>query len=375
MTSLSWPQVNAWRLANHSLIERAPRSDLHKVVTTILGIHAQMMSAAELQVWARLRDVNSGDTQDALWTERKLVKTWAMRGTLHLLPPDDYGLYMAALRTRENWRSAPWLKYFDMTIAEMEALIEGVRQALDGRCLTREELANEVALITGTARFREQLLSGWGSFLKPAASLGYLCFGPSQGQAVTFVRPDQWIGPWKEWDSKLALQELLRRYLIAYGPATIEDFARWLGVAPAPREVRPIFQALASELEEVTIDNWKGYALTTTVTQIQSMAEVSTVRLLPNFDLYINLNYPHRRFMLDPAYTDRVYRKSAWVSPVVLVDGRMAGVWSYEKKRTRTLVGVEMFVPSKGSVEEAIEEEARKLGSFIGAPAEVAYAE
>src|SRR5688500_13588395 len=164
MTALTWPQVNSWRLAKHSLVKRAPRSDMLDVVARILGLHAQMMSAAELQVWARINNVTQADFQDDLWNDHTLVKTWAMRGTLHLLPASDYGLYVAALRTREHWRSAPWLKYFNMTLAEMEGLNEGVRQALDGRCLTREELASEVARIAGTARFRDQLLSGWGSF-------------------------------------------------------------------------------------------------------------------------------------------------------------------------------------------------------------------
>jgi hypothetical protein len=332
-----------------------------------------MMSAAELQIWARVNDVVEGDIQQVLWNDRKLVKTWAMRGTLHLVPTVDYGLYVAALRTREYWRSAPWLKYFNMTITDMERLNDGVRQALDGRCLTREDLAIEVARITGTPKYREQLLSGWGSFLKPAAAVGYLCFGPSEGQSVTFVRPDQWIGSWKEISTELTLQELLRRYLSAYGPATREDFARWLGVAPKPKEVQPIFEALSSELQEVTVENWKGCALSSSVEQMTAVVERETVSLLPNFDLYINLNYPHRRFILDLAQTARVYRKSAWVSPVVVVNGRMEGVWSYEKKRGRTLVSVEMFSAARKKTKAAIELEASKLGDFLAAPAEVKY--
>ena len=56
--------------------------------------------------------------------------------------------------------------------------------------------------------------------LKPVARRGLLCFGPSRGASVTFVKPQQWLGAWREVDPDEALLEVARRYLRAYGPAT-----------------------------------------------------------------------------------------------------------------------------------------------------------
>jgi hypothetical protein len=376
MISLTWPQVHAWHLNEHHLAERAPRERLLDVVTHIGGLQAQMASAAELAAWARVEGITPEDVRDALWTHRTLVKTWAMRGTLHLFAADDLPLQVAALRTRTGHRKPVWLRYFNVTLEELDTLIEGVRTALDGRCLTREQLAGEVARVTGIPRLRERLLSGWGEFLKPAAYQGYLCFGPSQGQAVTFVRPDQWLGldakqNRPEVDSLEAMQEVLRRYLTAYGPATRDDFARWFGVQPA--QLKPVFAGLAFDLEEVQLEGRKAWALASTLEAMSKPPEPAPVRLLPNFDPYIvGLSSP-RQYLLPEGTKDRVYRQAGWISPVVLAGGQVQGVWKYDKKRSGVQLTVEMFAPPTKKLKQGIEAEAQRLGSFLGARVDVAY--
>src|SRR6266545_3230945 len=97
--TLAWDQVAAWRLQRHHLDRRAARSQALQVVADIAGLHAQVMSSAELTLWARVGDLEPDAVRRALWAERTLVKTWAMRGTLHLLPADELPLWQAALST------------------------------------------------------------------------------------------------------------------------------------------------------------------------------------------------------------------------------------------------------------------------------------
>jgi hypothetical protein len=373
-TSLTWPQVYAWRLAKHNLLERVPRKQLLEVVAQMGGLHAQMMSAAELSAWARLRDATPADVRDALWVDHTLVKTWAMRSTLHLLPAASYPTYIAALRTRANYRSAPWLKYFNLTLEDIETAIEGVRTALDGRCLTREQLAEEVARVTGLSHLGERLRSGWGELLKPAAFNGHLCFGPSQGQNVTFVRPDQWlnIDEWREPDSRAAMQEMLRLYLTAYGPATRDDFAQWFGIQP--RDARLVIESMVGELAQVEVDGWKAWALAGDIKRIQEMEPPgpSAINLLPNFDPYTVAIYNHRQY-LSPGIKAKVYRTAGWISPVVLVEGKIEGVWEYEKRRGVGVVKVEMFSPAGAQTKRGIASEAERLGEFLGSAVELVH--
>ena len=89
---LTWPEVLAWRIRRQRLDRRAPRDEALGVVREICGLHAQVMSSAELTLWARVEDLEPEAVREALWEHHSLAKTWAMRGTLHLLPSDDLPL-------------------------------------------------------------------------------------------------------------------------------------------------------------------------------------------------------------------------------------------------------------------------------------------
>ena len=98
---LTWAQVRAWRLERHHLTHRStPTEPLAALVRDMCGVHAQLMSPAELSVKVRRDETSVADVRAALYQERRLFKTWAMRGTLHLLPSTDVALYVAALRPR-----------------------------------------------------------------------------------------------------------------------------------------------------------------------------------------------------------------------------------------------------------------------------------
>ena len=179
MAQLGWDQVIAWRAARHHLVERAPAKATLEVVADIAGLHAQVMSSAELTLAARVEGLGPDDVRRALWEERSLVKTWAMRGTLHLLPAAELPLWQAALSTRRNWETGAWQRAF-ASRQELERLNDAVAQALDGRLLTREELAARVGELTGSEELADKLRESWGALLKPAAALGRLCFAPAR---------------------------------------------------------------------------------------------------------------------------------------------------------------------------------------------------
>jgi hypothetical protein len=371
MITLDWPQVHAWRLARHYLLEPAPRARLLDVVADLAGVQAQVLSAAEQALGARVANVTPQDVRAALWKERTLVKTWAMRGTLHLFSAAQLPLVTAALRTRRHYLNPTWLKYNGLTAADVVALIDATRTALDGRCLTREQLTDAIIAQTGTHHLGELLRSGWGLLLKPAAYHGYLCFGPNQGSAVTFVRPDQWLSAWHEVDSTTAMDAILRAFLTSYGPATRAEFARWWGVQPP--EVKGVFARLAGELEEVTVEGKKAWMLREQVAELRDLLAAQTVRLLPNFDPYVLGFYRQSPQVLDAAHKTSIYRAAGWVSPVVLVDGRIEGVWQYERQRGQIRVRVEMFTPPETALQSQIAVEAERLGAFLGGPVVLEY--
>lgn len=374
MISLSWEQVNQWRLSRHHLLERANRKQLLGVVADICGAHAQVMSAAELSLCARIDGLASSDVENALWKNRTLIKTWAMRGTLHLMVAADWSLYAAGLAHSVSafYRRPSWLKYHGVSKAELDAIIEGIRETLGSDGMTREELADAIATRMDNLHLGELLLSGWGALLKPAAHAGYLCFGPNQGQNVTFVRPDAWLGGWNPVEPETALAEITRRYLATYGPVTADDFGRWWGLDSS--KAKKLIKKLGDEVAAVSVEGWEAWALASSLEEMNGLKPTRSVRLVPHFDPYVLAAYRHCQYILAEKHKAKVYRQQGWISPVVLVDGRMEGVWEQEKKRSEIIVTVAMFEPASAKVKEGIETEIARLGEFLGGEAKVVYA-
>jgi hypothetical protein len=367
MLRLTWQQAAAWRVRRHHLDQRAPAGSMLAVSSRLCGLHAQLMSSAELTAWARIEDLDRRAVQRALWEDRTLVKTWAMRGTLHLLPANELSLWHAALGTSRRYlRAAAWQKYFGITLEELDRLTEAVGTALDGCVMTREELVQAVGRLTGSAAFGAKLAHSWGTILKPAAFAGRLCFGPSLGQRVRFTRPDTWLAsaPAPE-NPQTATAAITRRYLTAYGPASYHDLARWWsggGVATA----RQWIASLGDEVSPVEVDGAPAWMLAADVREARELAPDRSVRLLPGFDQYVVAASWHAEHLLPGVLRSRVYRPQGWISPVLLVKGRMDGIWRHDIKGSRVEVVIEPFVKAPVWVRRAAGEEAERLAAFLG---------
>jgi hypothetical protein len=360
--------VRAFRLARHRLDRRAPAGSMLEVTGAICGLHAQLASSAELSLWARVEDVARDDVRDAVEKHRTLVKTWAMRGTLHLVLAEDLPLFIPVWRTRWEGSLGAWQRGHGVTEAQYEAIVDAVPRALGDRVLTREELADEIARLAGD-ELRELLLSGWGALLKPSAHRGELVFGPSRGRNVTFVRREHWLGAQPEPEPDDAARAVAERYLGAYGPATADDFGRWIGLRGAV--VRRTFAA-APDTVEVDRDGRSARLREADLPDLEA-ASARSVRLLPAFDPYV-IGFQPRSGLVSTEHEARIFRPQGWLSPVLLVDGAAAGVWSYEKRGRRVDVDLEPFGKLSPATRKAARGEADRLGEFLGAPAELSVA-
>ncbi len=361
-TELDWPQVHAFRLQRHHLAGRAAKKDLAQVVGEIGGAQAQVMSAAELQIAVRA-ECSVADVRDALWTDRTLVKTWLMRGTLHLTRSDDLPYFTAAMGRRWIRIRPSWLKFMGVSENELWDLVDDIGAALDGTPLTREELI----AIVGRKRsdhIRSVLRSGWGGMLKPAARNGRLCFGPSRGQSVTFVSPRLWLRSWHEVDPEAAIVEMARRYLRVYGPSTKNDFARWWGAWPGVGTAA--WTGLANELVAVSVAGRRLDALADDVHAMKRARITEPVQLLPLFDPYL-MGYAKRDHMLARAHTAKVSRTAGWISAVVLVEGTIAGTWTHTLGNRTLRIAIAPFGRLPAKVKAQARERAAEIAKALGA--------
>ncbi len=366
MRALKWHQVHAWRLSQHGLSPRLSSRDVVEAVRCTAGIQAQVMSAAELALCTRVEGLSAHEIRSALWQDHRLVKTWAMRATLHVLETRDLPLYVAALSFREfrNWSAHA--AYYGLSPAQHEALLSAVPQVVGREPMTREQLAIALAEQTGLAHVRDVILSSsWGTLLRQAALRGDLCFGPNQGQHVTFVNPRAWMGAWPSIEPEQALQELVRRYLRAYSPATAADFARWCWDGGGIIQAKKLFGSMNEELEEVDVEGWRAVALRATLEPMQRLEPAETIHLLPLFDAYTIGMPREREQLLSLSYKSLVFRPQGWVSAVVLVNGSIQGVWQYTTRRSQTVVKVHLFRSPTAVIHKGIEAEVERLSDFF----------
>jgi winged helix DNA-binding protein len=371
MLKLTWARAAAWRARRQHLDRRAPPGGLLAVARRLCGLHAQVMSSAELTAWARVEALDRREVQRALWDERTLVKTWAMRGTLHLLPADELSMWHGALAVSPRYlQAATWQKYFGLTLEELDRLTAAIGAALDGRVLTREELVRDIGRLTGSPRFGKAIaLSSWGTILKPAAFTGRLCFAPSLGARIRFTHPGSWLaGPREAIDSSTAEAAIARRFLSAYGPATDQDLARWWG-GGGLTSARRWLAALDDEVCRVDVEGTEAWMLADDARDARDQAPIRSVRLLPGFDQFVVAASMHADRLL-PAGVPRevVYRPQGWLSPVLLVGGRMAGTWRHVRKGRRLEVVVRPFTEAPAWVRRAAAGEADRLAAFFDAP-------
>jgi hypothetical protein len=359
---LSWSDVHAFRLERHHLVTRAPKSQMDRVVGDIGGAQAQVMSFAELQIAVRV-ECTPDDIRDALWKRKTLVKTWLMRGTLHLARSSDLPIYAGALSAYTLRNVNAWLKYLKLTGPQMNNLFDRIGGTLDGTPITREELIAVVGR-GQTPHVRQILKSGWGGLLKPAARKGWLCFGPNRGQSVTFVRPEKWLNKWHELEPEAANAELARRYLRAYGPATRKDYSRWMGMFPGAD--RAAWAAIDAELLNVSVEGQVAQLLASDLESRRSSAGRESVQLLPGFDPYL-MGHATRDHLFDPVHRWKVSRVAGWISPVVLVGGRVVGVWTHAVNKGKLTIEITPFAPLKRRVMKEAGARVEIIATALGA--------
>jgi hypothetical protein len=327
-TSVSWSQALAWRLRRHGL-DPVGVPAVEDIVRRLCGVQAQVPSSAEQAIRVRSTAVAAGDV-DAALADGRLIRTWAMRGTLHLLEPESGAAVLAVIASGRSWERASWVRYFGMTPDEMELLRGAARDVLsDGAPRTREELVAAITPRPGLGHVAEQLRSGWGTLLKPLAWQGDLCFGPSRGQRVTFTSPSAASPSWRGLPPlEEAAPSAIRGYLAAYGPATPDQFSSWLaGGWFGKKQLHAWFRELGDHVAEVDIDGERRFVLAADVDELTATPPSDAVRLLPGFDQWVLGPGTGDEAIVATARRRDVSRTSGWIAPIVVWRGVVAGTW------------------------------------------------
>ncbi len=398
-----YPVVDRERAATYAvrqgLTQPRGRGSLLDIVGRLCGIQDQVSGSAFYAALARSEAVEPGDLRTELQETRRLVRTWTIRGTMHVIRTEDLPLFRAALLPDWETRWSVFLDHYatrDQRRTAAEATLEVLR---DGPA-TRAELLERVGRTLGGATpWLAALFSGYGGVLKDLSYQGLIIHGPTRGRVgraggapaasapgdgtpgdgpgrsgeVSFVRTEDWLGSEppasRPVDADTALSVLLTRYLRAYGPASVQDFAYWSGVTVA--RTRRALELAGDQIGPADLGPPAGSIRPGSLLDIEppggpgGPGGPAPLAFLPKFDSYV---LAHRdKFYLEETYRREVFRAAADVAATVVASGVVVGTWRWQGSGSSRSVAPSLFGTRSPELVRLVGEEGSRLG-LAGGP-------
>jgi hypothetical protein len=345
---LTLRQLNRATLARQMLLARS-RTSIPKATEQLVALQAQLARPPFVGLWSRVEGLKREDVVKAL-LDRRLVRGTSLRGTLHLMTAADFTRFRNTLQCALD-------RALKVLGARTDGLEMGPLKALAGQFFReprtfdafRDHLAgkfpkSDLRAMAYVIRMQVPLLQ-----MPTEATWGF----PAQAD---FITAEAWLGKPQE-PTHGSEQDLVIRYLAAYGPATAADAQAWSGM-PA---LRPAFEALRPKL--ATFRGERGGELFDLPDAPRPPADCpAPVRLLPEWDNVIVSRADAR--LLPPQYRSSVFQPGLRVLPTVLVDGSVVGTWKAERRRAAATAVVSLFGVQPARTRREIEAEADALLAF-----------
>ena len=319
----------------------------------ICGAQAQELRAGRLALRARRAGLTAARVDRARTEERSLVRTWAMRTTIHLIATEDFPWLVPLFAPGNAGFNRRRLGHFGISEAVQRRGLKLVERLLaDEGALTRPQLGERLA-----ERGIELATEPRMHLLMLAVTDGIAIQGPDRGKQVCLVLERDWLGKRPAHDRDRSLAELARRYLGGFGPATETDFAGWAGLPM--RDVRAGLGAISAELREVRLGSGRAWSLK----RRARTARGRLVRLLPAWDTYL-MGYRDREFLTPGERWEQVAPGGGILRPAICVDGVLVGRWQLERDGNAWRVALAPFEDLDAEAEALLDAEVAEVERF-----------
>jgi hypothetical protein len=336
------------------------------VVEWFGAMQAQDLASGAWSLGVRLPGSTHAEVHAAL-ERREALRTWPMRGTIHLVPAPDARWLLELTGVRALSGAAKRREFLGLAEAEADRAVDVLGAALaGGGRLTRAECvaALVAAGIDGAGQRGYHLL--WY-----AAQRGVTCIAPTIGTEQTFALLDEWAPGQRKLDRDEALATLALRYFRSHGPTTRQDFAGWTGLTAA--DAKRGIAAAGAELTTVLVDGVESVLHTPLLDAPRAV--VDDVLTLPGFDEYL-LGYKDRALMLDPEHKQAIIPGGNGVfQATVVVGGRVVGTWKRSLTKTRVTLTVQPLADLGPARREQVEQALHRYADFLALPPRVNWSD
>jgi hypothetical protein len=336
-------------------VDPAASADPADTVRHLLAIQAQDFAGAKWGVGCRTRGSTDASVEAAL-ASGSIVRSWPMRGTLHLVPPEDLGWMLSLTAPRMIQSTATRKKQLELTDSDLARAGEVAAGELSGgRALTRNDLL---------ARFEEAGVSVAGQrgyhMLSHLGVTQQIVFGPVDGTQQSFVLLDEWVERPRRLEREEALGEFVVRYFTGHGPATVRDFAWWSSLTLA--DARAGLAVGRARLEQLDIDG-EPYFMAPGLEPASD-----AVHALTGFDEYL-LGYRVRDAALAPEHSTRVVPgKNGMFLSTIVVNGEVVGTWRRTLARSGVSVELDPFEQLSAATRAALDRTMKDYAAFLERP-------
>ncbi len=374
------PNIPAQRLKNQR-IAHSEFQTAAEVASWLGAIQAQDYASVEWSIGLRLPQ-SAGATQatvDRALDDGSIVRTWLLRGTLHIVAGADVGWMLSLLAPKLIAGYARRYRELELDEPTMMRSNDLLASWLDGETQTSPPNPLSNALERGSntvsrtfsraellARLEENGIVTKGQrgiyILQRAALDGLLCRGLTRGGDDLYraLRP----ASAKTLAQDEALAEFARRYFSSHGPATFQDFVWWTGLKTS--DARAGFEAVKSEFVAETIGDQTYW-----MPQESKAKNHDPIHLLSGFDEYI-LGYKDRSAVLDAEYANQVCPGGNGVFyPTIVSQGRVVGTWKRAFKKGSVIVTPSPFTTLNADEMAGFAAGAARFGAFVGMEAVV----
>ena len=323
----------------------------------MLALQAQDLPGARWSIGLRLPGSTEADVERALATG-EIVRSWPMRGTLHIVAPEDLGWMLDIAAVRQATWAAKRRRDLEITDEQLASAGDVAAELMGG----------------GSAVRRDALLTAWQERGIPTnGQRGYhllwnlahaklIVFGPPDAKQPTFALFDEWVTTHRALSGDEALAESATRYFRSHGPATERDYAWWASITlgDARRGI-----AAAEGLERRDFGGVAHYLA-------QGLEPAASgVHALPGFDEYM-LGYQDRSPALAAEFAPRIVPgNNGMFLPTVVVDGDVVGIWKRAESAKKVTVDLSEFASMTKKGHAGFERALRRYGEFVGKPVEL----
>lgn len=353
---ISQAEARSITLANQGLGHGGRFADASAAMRALVAVQTQYPASLAPALAARAENVTSAAVERLLSKEKRFLKGWSLRSTLHTALAEDHMLLLGMIGPQVVAGHARWMAWRGIEREQLTELHSQIMDALAGGPLGRRELHERVPFYKGV------FMVGWGLDAMGLSAEGKVVLSKQAAAKTEFVRLDIWspeVEPWGRSRDEAA-KELARRYFAGYGPATFADFKYWAGlrvtnVAAALREVR----------EELTPVEIEGFRDIHYLYGSAAPAKKAAVRLLPKFDPLM-MGRRDKSLVLPDKVRDRVFRPAGQVEAVVLADGQVRGTWRTVRKGKVLQFTVEPFAKLNEAAMAGLPREALRVAKALG---------